>query len=521
MAKQQPDDDFTELVDADIPRVDLVDKAANGTTFLIAKAANGGAPGLFSPEFVRELIAKEDETSAFGAAAAQAAVLAEAYGWTPAQIDEMPSLQRAAAFVHAASVRKTKETAVAKADNMDPTEVLADDGGDAPGDPDVPGSPAWEAIDAAAARKWTGILVRAKNAVTALSQREGMEAVTGDSDELMDVLALEDAACHIDSAIGILARFAVDEQAASDLGAEDLAAVGKALGGFDVAALEILEGLAPVVKAGRVLSASNEAAIRAAVDTLQKVLAALPAPTIDDGQPVAKTTKENPVSTATDTATATETPEAQTYVMRAEDVAKAKGKPMFVVCNADGTPVGVCDPNDIMPIAATPDGDSGDKNSADAAGGDAGDNAAVIPGTQTVASPAMTAQGGAVTKTTDQAEKKAKKGKKRDRLAKQLGEVLAPFTEELARGAQLADAVKNLEQRVAKFAAGPDDRNSPLFNGATGDGAGLMVRDGAGTGDELAALKKAVDDAPDEVSKAAAQTELGFASIKARFAGRI
>jgi hypothetical protein len=51
MSKTKP---LTELRDADIRRVDAVKGAANGTRFLIAKAA---APGIVSPEEVRELIA--------------------------------------------------------------------------------------------------------------------------------------------------------------------------------------------------------------------------------------------------------------------------------------------------------------------------------------------------------------------------------------------------------------------------------------------------------------------------------
>ena len=51
------EDEFTELVDAEIPRVDLVDKAANGTRFLIAKQADGTA-GLLDPGIVRSLIGK-------------------------------------------------------------------------------------------------------------------------------------------------------------------------------------------------------------------------------------------------------------------------------------------------------------------------------------------------------------------------------------------------------------------------------------------------------------------------------
>ncbi|WP_210594835.1 hypothetical protein [Streptomyces scabiei] len=46
------------------------------------------------------------------------------------------------------------------ATDLDPTVVLAEPDQGPQGNPDVPGSPAWEAVDAATARKWTSILSR-------------------------------------------------------------------------------------------------------------------------------------------------------------------------------------------------------------------------------------------------------------------------------------------------------------------------------------------------------------------------
>jgi hypothetical protein len=51
------EEEMTQLVDADFPRVDLVGRPANGIPrFLIAKAAGG--PGLMHPDMVRDLISK-------------------------------------------------------------------------------------------------------------------------------------------------------------------------------------------------------------------------------------------------------------------------------------------------------------------------------------------------------------------------------------------------------------------------------------------------------------------------------
>ena len=175
-------------------------------------------------------------------------------------------------------------------DGLDPTVPLAapDDELDVPGDPTDPGSPAWEAIDAASASKWAGILARAKNALCLLAEREMLEAASADPSDAENAFSLEDAACAIDYAISQLAVFAAGEQAEAEIGTE-MAGMCKALAGFDPAPLSVVEGLTAVAKAGRVLSAANEAAIRNATESLQKVLSSLPE------APVAKE-KEAPVA---------------------------------------------------------------------------------------------------------------------------------------------------------------------------------------------------------------------------------
>lgn len=165
--------------------------------------------------------------------------------------------------------------------STDVTEVLAEPDGSAPGDPEQPGSPAWEAIDAATARKWTAILARTKNALEVMSGREGQEAVTVDPDDADNAFDLQDAAAAVDFAIGILAPFAISEQAESDYGDQAMVAkaqvIGTAMAGFPASALETLEEMGPVRKAGRVLSSANEEKVRQAVTMLQQVLSTLPA----------------------------------------------------------------------------------------------------------------------------------------------------------------------------------------------------------------------------------------------------
>jgi hypothetical protein len=205
-------------------------------------------------------------------------------------------------------------------DGMDPTVPLAEPDEMGPGDPTVPGSPAWESIDAATAMKWTAILARAGKALEILAEREMLEAASADPDDCENAWDLQDAGCAIDYVISVLAPFAVAEQSEADCcGEEMMAAIGKAMTGFDPAPIAAIEGFAAIRKSGRVLSAANEAHIREAAQRLSTVLSSLPqAPTSDDGQPVAKQ-KETTV-TATDEPVAKETPSAEAQAASAEPV---------------------------------------------------------------------------------------------------------------------------------------------------------------------------------------------------------
>lgn len=455
------DDEFTELLDADIGKVALVGRGANGVPrFLIAKREDGGA-GLLDADYVRDLIGKsepepepdrEEKVTMTGSPAAMAKMIhqaAQRYAMTPSEVDErlakaemsgkaindLPdsafayvepggkkdadgkttprslrhfpihdeahtrnALARAPqspfgdkAMPKIRSAAKRFGIEVSKAmelddgvDGMDPTVVLAAPEGEAPGDPMDPGSPAWEAIDAATARKWTSIAVRLRNALSTLADRELLEAASGDPDDAESAWDLQDAECALDYVIDTLAGFAVEEQAEADLCGEAMAAVGKALASFDTAPLDTIEALGQVRKAGRVLSSANEAAIRGAVDQLQKVLASLPqAPTVsDDGQKVAKEEEKTTMADNDTQAAGTDVPEttpAATTQMGtpkqpasaavpsardvpAESVAKADGpKPEAVaVYDAKGNLVGICAPDDITPIAGAKPSSDGD-----------------------------------------------------------------------------------------------------------------------------------------------------------------
>jgi hypothetical protein len=283
------DDEFTEIYDAQFPRVDLVGKAANGMRFLIAKEA-AATGGLLDPAYVRDLIAKGEDGDVSATASRQEMPNGITLSGDPAAI---------AAFIHKAALRDrargpgdpatdgslTEEVSKdmgpeldgdpGEVTAMDVTVPLAEPVQMAPGDPTVPGSPAWESIDAASAQKWLSLAARLKNALSVLAEREMLEAASADPDDIENAWNLEDATCAVDYAIGQLAVFAAGEQATAELGAE-VDAIGKALAGFDPAPLDVIEGLTAIRKAGRVLSSANEAAIRGAVEQLQKVLASLP-----------------------------------------------------------------------------------------------------------------------------------------------------------------------------------------------------------------------------------------------------
>lgn len=326
------DTEFSELVDADVPRVDLVGRPANGSPgFLLMKQAAGG---LLDAAHIRELLAKSEPDHDSKETVTMTG--------SPGAIAKLIH-QSSAPVVPVAKELDLDDST----DGLDITVPLAAPDDEAPGDPTDPGSPAWEAIDAATARKWTAILARAGRAIALLAERETLEAASADPGDIDNAWDLEDANCAIDYAISVLAPFAVAEQSEADCGVDEMAAVGKALDGFDSAPLDTIEVLAPVAKAGRVLSAGNEAAIRGAVESLQKVLSSLPAApttTEESGQPVAKETAvpETATPETAEPLTVTEAP-----------VVKADGEkvPQVAVYDKSGKLVGIVDPADIVMIA--------------------------------------------------------------------------------------------------------------------------------------------------------------------------
>lgn len=319
--------------------------------------------------------------------------------------------------------------------------------------------------------------------------------------------------------------------------------------------LEAFEGIASVLKAGRALSSANESTLRSAAEAIQKVLASLPAP---EEAPVEKETPvaEDPAAATviidvplTKTATAADAP-AEAIVTDAPVLEVAKGEEpgtveevekagsLMAVYDASGKLVGVIKPNALTIVdsgkaapaeeveaekAEEPAAEPFEEAAAesvtepadeiqpeDGAPAEAlGDDEELIPGTETVKSPIGKS---AETETTvTQAPD----------VAVLLKEALAPLVEKIAHAADLADEVRLLKERVEAYGREPDDRKSPLLNGADGT-AGIAKR--SAEKDVLVDLTKAVEiakEAGDPTKLVNAQQALAFAAIKDRFSGNL
>jgi hypothetical protein len=293
-----------ELVELDVDRVDGVDVPATGIPFLVLKSATPTPKDLF---MAKTTVAKADD---------------------PAVAD--PEDLMDAADDDAAG------------DGV-PTEIE--------GDPTEPGSPAWEAVDAARARAATQQVVALKELVCELAARETAEASEGEGgadDNAWDLGGVLEA---LDCALAVLAKFAVDEQSEADQGAADIEDAARDLGlikSIDTPTSAV-DALVTIAKAGRVLSAANEAAVRQASELLNNVLATLPAPVTEEA-PVAKDITETPEPAA---------------------VEKAKGDPQVAVYDANGKLVGTIDQKDLNPIASAAPPEGGDADGGDAPAEDA------------------------------------------------------------------------------------------------------------------------------------------------------
>ena len=434
----EDEDGLTEITKMHAPRVDLVGGPANGVDFLLVKSAG-------------EPIFTEDDVVALA---------------KRAQEGDMTD--------------KTTPETLTK-DVLDPEEITETPETEASGDPEDPTSPAWEAADAARASQALDLTVALKLIVETAQAREAQEALLDtDDDADENVWDLEAVLDAIDCILGVLAPFAVTEQAEADSREADDTII---------------------LKSGRVLSGTNQGRIEQAQNLLGEVLSSLP-DAVDD------MAKSEPL-------------------VKADD--KAQQMLVYGPKGAVSGPLGSIDPADLTTFvnSADPDGDDDtDAPAADATDAPTADPAddastddataavdaapeapadpadgAVIPGTDTVQAPAE-----------DDTED-VKKGQNTAEMAAALKEVMDPFLKQVGELAGMSELVKSLQERVDSFGRQPDDRRSPLLNGATG---AQFVARAVEPVDQLADLRKAVEEA-EPTKKVEAQAALAYAAIRSRF----
>ena len=377
------DDTVQEMYDLTIPRVDAVDGPAHHRPFLLLKA-EGAGPLMELDRVLKAKYTAEQQRKMLAAGHAMKGPDGEpsypvgdkddldrgihTVGRGGADHDKIRRyLMRMADVLNAkdmipdnwAADGSITEASVSKAMDDDPLDGLTPDDGligsgdvveDAAGivapthegDPDDPASPAWEAVDAARARAAVEKVTWLKGLVGDMRDREAAEAVTGEPGDAASAMDLDCVLDALDCALATLAKFAVDEQAEADDRAQDIADQAEALGITKSATVpdlaQVTQAIADataVIKAGRVLSAANEASLRAAHSALTEVLGRVPSPepTPEEAAVTAPTeaveksatTEPEPVEKAQEATQAEPTAEAASPAV--EPVAKAADDP--------------------------------------------------------------------------------------------------------------------------------------------------------------------------------------------------
>lgn len=248
---------ITELTDIDAERVDGVGSPANGTPFLMIKQAGEADRGTDAgPELDDEqALAKAlDEYSRWVKAkytADQIAAMGKKgqafknpdghYSYPIGDVEDLKNAIRAVGRggadhddIRAFVIKRAK--ALGQSDLIpdnwgsdgtlkkdtpfmsmanpagDPTTTASSPSDDS-GDASVPGSPAWEADDAAALICAGQALAQIASMIECSAEREQIEVAVGHTDDVNDVWALQDALCYVQQALGIIARVAFTEDA--------------------------------------------------------------------------------------------------------------------------------------------------------------------------------------------------------------------------------------------------------------------------------------------------------------------
>lgn len=251
--EEESPEGWTDAYDANVPRTDMVRKGANGTTWLFAKSAED-APGMFGAAAVGELLEKADAADQYEAlvkakySTEQLRTMAGNGHAMPDEsypIEDAEDVHNAVHAVgrgennsHAAIRRHVIARARALGESGQIPDTWAADGSLKAGamakaggpDGSDPGSPAWEAQDAAAAQQAITQLTSLRQLVQHLAAREGQEVGAGHMDDLDDVFDLQGVDAALGCALKTLAGFAFAEQAEAGApqGPKPAAAMAKA-----------------------------------------------------------------------------------------------------------------------------------------------------------------------------------------------------------------------------------------------------------------------------------------------------
>ena len=510
MTTVDEDEPFNELVDLKTQAMHGVGKAANGTSFLIAKsAADGPSGGLLAPEQVRELLGGPDAPEAerphagdtitmSGSPGAIVRLMKEAASRRAvAVLDLDPELDQVVkssdggyvAFLKAKYSAEDKRKLAAQGHAMR----------NADGEPDYPIDDEEDLGKA--------ILAVGRGGADHDRIRKyviGRARAMGKSDQIPDNWAsdgsLKQPVAKADgdgSDPGSPAWEATDAANGDAVVAKILACVP------DVKALAMRE--ATEVGAGHTDDICDVLELQGAIDALTcaaKTVAGFVVSERAEAGAVAKA-QQQPASTTA--ATAATSPKENTVDTTTTEVTAAAGTEPTAVSKAAAlaAQLGIT-PEKLQEIgaqavlkaaqeaAAT---QTTDANPAPA------ETARVIPGTDTVQSPAQPQDTGEVMKAMASS------------FATALSEAVAPLAKQVG---DLAGQVSAQGERVEKMAQQPDDRRSPLLNGATGE-PGLALRDVMAKSPEWQTIAKAVNELPDGPAKDEARRKLALQALEARF----
>ena len=506
------EDEFGELVDFNPQEMHAVGKAANGTSFLVAKSADDRVTGgLLSSDQVRELVAKAeaDEPEAFrpssapvtlsGSPAGLAEMMARIHGApvrkAEAAID--PELDRVVKSAgDYAAVVKAKYSAEEKRKLLAQGHAMRN----ADGEPDYPVHDE-EDLGKAIHAVGRGGADHDKIRRYVIGRAKAM----GKSDQIPDNWAadgsLKAPVSKADATDpGSPTWESADAASAEQVVARILACIPS------VRALAMRE--ATEVGAGHLEDFVDVLDLQDAIDSLTCAAKKVGAFAVSEHAEAGETgpvTKAQPEAASSPAAPAAPSPKEntvdQTEVTKAEENAAATSTEAQPVTKAQAlmAQLGIT-PEQLLELGAQ----SVLKAAADAATQTPGANPApadarTIPGTDTVQSPAQP---------TDEVSKA-----EANSLVTALTEVMAPVVKQLT---ELTTQVGTQGERVEKMAAKADNTRSPFLNGATGE-SGPALREAMSASPEWQTVAKALDALPDGPAKDEARRDVALQALRARF----